>query len=433
MLDIVSDTQFGDGGKGRVIADLALKYSSFYSGGLRSTGADNAGHTVYSGREKFVLSLLPCCVFADKPAYLGRGMALNLSTLLNEILLLEKGGFSPKIMIDPSAHMIMPWHIDLDRINEERQGMYAAGSTRKGVAPVFASKHERTGIRVVDFLQDSTKVNHMLDLYARRVAFAQNGSFLHCKERYINSLSVLSQSVAFLEKILGEVSYEIHDQLKQGKHFLGECSQSEMLDVNNPYYPYGTSSGTNGGAAFWDGIGIAPRKEFLGQSIGVAKAYVTRVGNGPFVTEIEGAIADEIREKGNEYGSRTGRPRRIGWLDIPMIKHAVIPSGLTSLAITKLDILGGMENIPVAVHYQGGDTIPHLCYENVSPHYKIMQGWPAFSSEEYKKQLGNGISHIENYALRSYLEMIQEEVGLPISMLSFGPHSEQFLCYDNPF
>lgn len=457
MLDIVVGTQYGDEGKGRIVHNLAL--DPHYIAAARAQGGNNAGHTVVHENMTYKLNLLPTSVLTKKMGFLGRGMVLDLDVLVQEISGLKEKGIHPQLMIDTRAHVIMPWHKDLDGINEKGNRSYAAGSTGRGIGPVYGSKHERSGIRIIDFFDDIARVEALTLAYATRVAHASGQDQAFLFDRYSDTLFSLRERVGVLRDSLGDVSLEMHRRLLLGEDILGECAQAEMLDVDGAYYPRGTSSGTSA-VAFWNGIGVYPKKAFAGEVIGVAKAYTTRVGSGPFVTEIGGKQSEDwcadskhtrtyedtfcpdvdinssnelekniaLRRKGGEYGTTTERPRRVGWLDIPMIRQSLISSGLDSLAITKIDILGGMDEIPVALHY-GREGVPCLGYEDVKPVYRTMKAWPQFSKDEYREQLDAGIDYIPNKELRAYLQLIQDETGIPISMVTFGQDSSAFLSY----
>lgn len=427
MLDIITGMQFGDEGKGRIVHNLAL--TGKYFAGARAQGGNNAGHTVVHDGEIYKLHLLPAPVLLGKKGYLGRAMVLDLDVLMQEIHSLQKRDLTLDLLIDPRAHVIMPWHKDLDVLNEAKNGDYAAGSTGRGIGPCYASKHERTGIRVTDFFYDNERVNILLEEYTRKVNFLSGGMrFDSIHQKYVSQIAETRSKVTFLEKYFGDVSQGIATDLSLARNILGECAQAEMLDVDGPYYPRGTSSGTSA-VGFWNGIGVGPTRESLGFVIGVTKAYTTRVGKGPFVTEIEGDLAQALREKGGEYGTTTGRARRVGWLDIPMLKHALVPSGITHLALTKLDILGGMETFLIAEHYEDGDIIPSLGYEQVKPVYRTMVGWPAFSEEEYKRQFEHGVDYIPHGALRWFLQTLENHLERPIGMISFGQSSSAFVSY----
>ncbi len=426
MLDIVVGAQFGDEGKGRNVHNLALLDS--YVAGIRAQGANNAGHTIMHEGQIYKLHLVPSAVLAGKKGFLGRGMAINLDVLVGEIEGLQSRGIDPCLMIDPRAHVIMPWHIHLDGLNERANGSSAAGSTGRGVAPVYASKHERTGIRLADIFTDADRVMHMAYLYSERVAFASltrdKNSLL---EEYLSGIKATIDRSGFLVSSLGDVSVAVDGLLREGKDVVGECAQAEMIDVDSPYYPRGTSSGT-GAPGFLNGLGLFPVGQ-VRHVIGVAKAYTTRVGNGPFITEILGDFAETLRQKGGEFGTTTGRARRVGWFDVPMVRYAARTSGFTSLALTKLDILGGMDEIPVAIHYEGRDEIPVLGYDTKIPIFRTMRGWPEMDEMGYRLQFENGISRIPHPGLRAYLEMIQEETGVPISQVCFGQNSSAYISY----
>lgn len=427
MLTIITGAQDGDEGKGRIVHNLALNGNFF--AGARAQGGNNAGHTVVHDGVTYKLHLLPTPVLLGKHGYLGRAMAIDLDVLVNEISSLKNKGLEPEITLDPRAHVIMPWHKDLDRINEKKNGHYAAGSTGRGIGPCYASKHERTGVRVADFFGNKDRVEMLVKDYAARVFYQGESerSINFLQNVYRNSIDDTFNKTSFLQKYLRDVSILVSQDLSERKHILGECAQAEMLDVDSPYYPQGTSSGT-GAAGFMNGLGLFNYKE-IKQVIGVAKPYVTRVGNGAFVTEVDGNLADVLREKGGEYGTTTGRPRRVGWFDVLMLLYAKRSSGLDSIALTKIDILGGLDEVPIAVRYADGNDIPCLGYDKKIPVYEIMSGWPNFSAEEYRRELEGGISKVKNTALREYLEKIQSEVDLPISMISFGQDSKDFVSY----
>ncbi len=294
MLTIVTGMQYGDEGKGRIVHNLALQDS--FAAGARAQGADNAGHTVVHQGETYKLHLVPACVIAGKPGFLGRGMAINLETLCDEIKSLEGRGIHPRIMIDPRAHVIMPWHLDLDGINEKKQGDYAAGSTKKGVAPVYGSKHMRNGVRIADFFSEDKKViSTLCERYAQEVAFQTAGNVFEKIKEYNYRIHDTHQRSSFLEGSIGDVSLALQNLLYNRKGVLGECAQGEMIDVDSPYYPRTTSSNT-GASGFLQGIGLFPYG-YIERVVGVTKAYTTRVWNGPFVTEITGSLQKSFVKK----------------------------------------------------------------------------------------------------------------------------------------
>jgi adenylosuccinate synthase len=427
MLTIVTGAQFGDEGKGRIVHNLCLQEGVV--GGARAQGANNAGHTVVHEGVTYKLHLIPSSVVAGKVGYIGRGVAVDLDVLVDGIEQLQSQGIVAQLVLDPCAHVILPWHLTLDQMDDAAQGKFSAGSTKRGVAPVYAAKHARWGVRVIDFLEHPERVDQVMEHYLHRIANGQSASL---RVAYQQILSKTRQRFLPHKAMVRSVAQDVEQVLQSGAELVGECAQGEMLDVNNPYYPFGTSSVTNA-AGMWTGLGVGAKPQYMGQVIGVAKAYVSRVGQGPFPTEIHGDEAVALREKGKEYGTTTGRPRRVGWFDVPMVQVAKRASGLTGLALTKIDVLGGMEVVKVASAYtfQGElcHDVPAKGYDACVPSYLTLQGWPAFSVDEYREQLGGGVSAVPDPALRHFLQAIEKETGLPIVMVAYGAESDAFVQY----
>jgi len=259
-----------------------------------------------------------------------------------------------------------------------------------------------------------------------------NGQSQELKEEYRKKIMQTQARFSPYRSIVRSVAEEIDKHLQRKEMVVGECAQGEMLDVNNAYYPFGTSSETNA-AGVWVGLGVGAHPMYMGDVIGVAKAYVSRVGNGPFVTEIEGEEGVMLREKGHEYGTTTGRPRRVGWFDVPMVQASRRASGLTGLAITKIDVLGGMDQVKIAVSYnlhgQQIQGLPVIGYGHCVPMYETFAGWPELTKEEYLEELKEGVASVKNDALRLFLQRVEMLVGVPIKMISFGAESDAFISY----
>lgn len=440
MLTVVVGTQFGDEGKGAITHRLSL--DEHIVAGARAQGANNAGHTIHpeelpDNAESYKLHLVPSSVIAGKKGYIGRGCAVDLDVLVKEIEKLKQRGLSPDVVLDPCAHVILPWHKELDGVNDSAQGNFSAGSTRRGVGPVYGAKHERWGIRVADLFEDPKRVEQVQEHYLERCApglfslWTRRTLQKSYSQKLENSKNLFSP---YYEQIVSDVALKVEGLLREEKGIIGECAQGEMLDVNNAYYPRGTSSETNA-PGIWVGLGIGPRPEYLGPVYGVAKAYVSRVGNGPFLTELIGDAEDLLREKGKEYGTTTGRPRRVGWFDAHMVRVANRASGITGLAVTKIDILGGMDNIKLAYDYQTpfskflSNAVLPVDYGLCVPLYETFRGWPDFTEEEYRQQLADGIDGIKDSNLKTYLKAIEATTDLPIHMVSFGPKSGAFTSY----
>lgn len=408
MLDIVVGSQVGDEGKGRIVHNLALQADVV--AGVRAQGGNNAGHTVLHDGKTHKLHLVPSSVVAGKPGYLGRGMLVDIEVLAQEIDHLYEKAFAPALVIDPLVHVIMPWHKELDGINEVQQGVYAAGSTRRGIAPAYGAKHERFGVRLQDLLHPDERLGVYSNFFAHRIAPFVSTPVRELRASFDKDIEKLSGLAGKLPVQVKDVASLVESDLKKRSHIVGEAAQGYMLDVNNENYPFVTSCGT-GAAAMWDGIGLGPRKEYMGEVIGVAKVYTTKVGEGSFAAEIHNDLTDELRRRGWEYGTTTGRDRRIGWFDLEMVRGSVRHSGLTQLALTKLDVLGGIDEI------------------QMHPLKISFHGWPAFSSQDYREQLEAGIDFIPDRYLRAYLQEIRERVAVPIGMVSFGKDSKDFISY----
>lgn len=427
MLRIVHGGQDGDEGKGRVCDNFSQERS--VTGGIRSEGGNNAGHTMVISGETYKLSLVPAAVLSGKLGFLGRGMVIDLDRLQEEISFLKKIFCldSLPLFVDSSAHVIFPWHKIQDGLDSELQGVYAAGSTKRGIAPAYAAKMARWGVRLDDLLHDPGRVTQVRDYYLRLLegGYGQKRDGLVAAfDSYFVDLPAKLDFVA--PYVVPSVSPLILERLERREALVGECAQADHIGVDSPYYPYTTSSGTSA-PGFMGGLGLGPcNVEWV---IAVVKAYMTRVGGGPFLTEMEDqGLAGALRNKGNERGTVTGRDRRIGWLDLPLLRYAVANSGSTGLAITKLDVLGGLEKLFVAHAYSfGEEKIPTLWergpvdLRKCRPSYSQYAGWEDFSASEYREKLDVGrIDFISDLALRKYLQGIQRNVGVPIRMVTFG-------------
>lgn len=435
MLTGVVGTQFGDEGKGAVVHRLSL--SEDIVAGARAQGGNNAGHTIVlpDEDEPYKLHLVPSSVIAGKKGFIGRGCVVDLEVLVQEIAMLRERGHNPDVVLDPCAHVILPWHKALDTINNKKQGNFSAGSTGRGIGPAYGAKHERWGVRVDDLFENKERVQQVLDVYVERLEKdaalfnipADTKTFRKNVEKIKTSFSSLYPC------IVSDVSVQVEKLLQRGEGVLGECAQGEMLDVNNPYYPYGTSSETNAPGLFV-GLGVGLKRDYIGPMYGVAKAYTSRVGDGPFPTEIKGKLGNAIRKKGNEYGTTTGRPRRVGWFDAVIVRAASRASGLEGLVLTKIDVLGGMDMLEIATEYRIAekyfqDQIPPHDYASCALVTEHLFGWTPYTKEGYQRQFANGVSHIEDTNLRKYLEAIERTTELPILMISFGAESDAFISY----
>ena len=414
---VIVGTQWGDEGKGKIIDVLAPKADYI----VRYQGGNNAGHTVVVNDEKFILHLLPSGIINSAGrCIIGPGVVVDLEVLLKEIEELEKRGKNlDSLYIDERAHLIMPYHIEIDKAREEARGENKIGTTQRGIGPCYIDKIARNGIRTGDLLEmDRFKdklewnikdKNDMLQRYGKET-FELEALY----EKYVD----LAQKIK--HRIIDAVS-EVNEAVDNNKTVLFEGAQALMLDIDYGTYPYVTSSSpTAGGAAV--GAGVSPRK--IERVLGVMKAYTTRVGEGPFPTEEDNETGEILRKTGGEYGSNTGRPRRCGWLDLVIGKYGVMINGLTDIVLTKLDVLDGFDKVKIAVAYE----IDGKRYVNYPPNlrkskeikviYEEFDGWK------------EDISKIKNYDelpenCKKYIKFIEEFLGCPVSMVSVGPERTQ--------
>lgn len=417
---ILVGAQWGDEGKGK-ITDLLARTADVI---VRFGGGNNAGHTVIVGDQKFELHLIPSGIlYAEKINIIGNGVVIDPAALVKEMQMLEERGISlDNFFISEIAHVIMPYHRLLDKLEEERKGEGKIGTTGKGIGPAYTDKVARRGIRLIDtfdkerFYRRLTDALEYQNLLLEKVYGVEPLKAEDIMEEYREYIDIIRKHVTDTTLLLDKAR-------REGKEIFFEGAQGTLLDVDYGTYPYVTSSNpTAGGVCTGTGFGPAG----IDGVIGVAKAYVTRVGEGPFPTELKNETGDYLREKGHEYGVTTGRPRRCGWFDIPIIKHAVRVNGLTELALTKLDVLTGMEELKVCVGYKyQGEYLSEFPLEqetlfNCEPVYETMAGW----SEDI-----SGYTEYEQLpqAARAYIEYIEKESGIPVKIIGTGPEREQII------
>jgi len=412
--------QWGDEGKGK-ITDFFAGNSDYV---VRFHGGNNAGHTVIVDGNIFKLHLIPSGVIYGGPlSIIGNGVVIDPKALIDEINYLKDKGVDPKLMVSDRAHVIMPYHIALDGALSNHQENLAAGSTNRGIAPVYADKMFRNGIRMIDLLEPSVfseKLNKGFAFNKKLIENVLGQSFSPTIEEV---LETYIQYGKILEPYITDVSVELYKAHMQGKRILFEGAQGISLDVDHGIYPFTTSSNT---AAGHISIGSGVTFHKVDRIIGVTKAYLSRVGESPLPSEVEDSDADLIREKGGEYGTTTGRPRRIGWLDLVQVRQAVRVSGLTEIALTKLDVLNNIPEIPICTSYKINDTetkempasLTH--YRNAKPVYKKLVGWGNLPENVWDK--GYDALPIE---IKNYITFIENEVGCPIKIVSVGPQRHE--------
>ncbi len=422
---IVVGTQWGDEGKGKITDLLAGEMDIV----VRYQGGHNAGHTIVVDDQTFALQLVPSGIlYSHITAVIGNGVVVEPSVLLDEISMLESKGIdTSKLKISSNAHLILPYHLEIDRITERYLGKNKLGTTKRGIGPSYADKAARIGIRVQDLL-DPKIFKTKLEAVAK-----EKNTIL---TRVYNQLPIDTEEI--LDKFLNEYAPKIapmicdsvdflHNSLSENKNILLEGAQATFLDLDHGTYPYVTSSNpTAGGACVGSGIGPM----HISRVIGIAKSYVTRVGSGPFPTELEDELGDLLVQKGHEYGTNTGRKRRTGWLDAVMLKHAIRLNSLSELAVTKLDVLDDFETVKICVGYEiDGKTTDKMPYHQSDLHhvkavYEEFDGW------------NTSISKVEDYndlpdQAKVYINRISEILSVPVNFVGVGPKRNQVAVIAN--
>jgi len=420
---IVVGTQWGDEGKGK-LTDLLAKDMGLV---VRYQGGHNAGHTIVVGGEAFALQLVPSGVlYPHTTPVIGNGVVVDPAVLVAERDMLEARGVdTSRLVVSGNAHLVMPYHYELDRATERSLGKNRLGTTKRGIGPAYADKAARIGLRVQDLL-DAKIFRQKLDVVLREknavLAKVFNRLALDGDEIARLYLDELAPQVA---PMIGDAVGLVHEALDRGEEVMLEGAQATFLDLDHGTYPYVTSSNpTAGGACV--GSGIGPRD--ITRVVGIAKAYVTRVGAGPFPTEVEGTTADLLVERGHEYGTNTGRRRRPGWLDLVMLRHAVRLNSLSEIALTKLDVLSALPSVKLCVAYEAdGERLARMPYHQsvlhkVTPVYEEMEGW------EEDLSAVTSVAHLPK-AARAYVEAIAALSGVPVGYVGVGPGREQYVRF----
>ena len=421
---VVLGAQWGDEGKGKVTdffassADLVVRFQ----------GGNNAGHTIVVGEDKIALSLTPSGVlYPNCVPVIGSGCVVDLGFLKKELEMLNEKNISTKnLALSANAHVIMPYHKILDELIEESLGDKKIGTTKKGIGPCYADKIQRYGIRVQDLLDDSVfaeKLNSNLNEKNNLLTKIYNHDPLSADE----IIEEFCEYKEMVQQHISDTSLLVSNAIKENKFILFEGAQGTLLDIDHGTYPFVTSSNTSAANAA-TGSGIGPLN--LDRVVGVTKAYISRVGSGPFITEQENEIGDYLIEKGAEFGVVTGRRRRCGWLDLISLKYSVRVNSLSELFITKLDVLSGLEEIQLGVGYKYNDEIltdyPYdqkVAYE-AEPIYETMQGWDEdiTSVDKFEDLPSNA---------QKYIKAIEDFIGVPITFISVGPERNQNIIISN--
>lgn len=419
--NIVVGTQWGDEGKGKIIDIIASRADVV----VRSQGGNNAGHTVVNDGQTYKLHLIPSGIlYKNTLCLIGAGVVLDPKDLLSEIDSLSPRGVSfDNLKIDPRAHVVMPWHITLDGLSEKFRGNSDIGTTKRGIGPCYMDKYERCGIRVYDLVHPEVFAEkvRMTGKLKNKIITEVYGGEPHDIEAIIKEYTEYGKRLA---KYVDDVSVIVYEAAKANKTIMFEGAQATLLDIDFGTYPYVTSSHPLS-AGVCVGTGVGPM--IISNIIGVAKAYTTRVGKGPFPTELDDEIGEAIRNKGGEFGTTTGRPRRTGWFDAVIVRHSVRVNGLSSLAINKLDTLGGIGDLKVCVAYK-------------KPDGTVIENFPAALEEladcvpvyETLKGFDDDVSSCRSFdelpeACKKYIERLEELCDCHISMVGVGPDREQII------
>lgn len=419
-VDVLLGLQWGDEGKGKIVDVLTPEYDVI----ARFQGGPNAGHTLIFNGMKHVLHTIPSGVFhPEKQNVVGNGVVIDPVIFRKEIESLKARGVDPtaNLFLSKKAHLILPTHRLLDAASEHAKGKAKIGSTLKGIGPTYMDKTGRNGLRVGDLLSvqfaeryEALKQKHLGMLSAIGEDIPQPFDLAEAEAEWMEAVSFM-QGLRLIDS-----EHFLNQALASGKKILAEGAQGTMLDIDFGTYPFVTSSNTITAGAC-TGLGIAPNR--IGEVIGIFKAYCTRVGSGPFPTELDNELGESLRQAGGEFGATTGRPRRTGWLDLPQLKYAAMVNGATQLAMMKSDVLSAFDTIQVCTHYlHQGERIDYLPYginpDEVTPIYEEHAGWTEdLTNVTREADLPN--------ALKEYKRMIERETGIPISILSVGPDRKQ--------
>ncbi|MFW9794872.1 MAG: adenylosuccinate synthase [Candidatus Thorarchaeota archaeon] len=415
---VVVGLQWGDEGKGKIVDFLAEDFDIV----VRFQGGSNAGHTVIIGDEVHKFRIMPTGAVRGKSVVIGNGVVVDPKVLWTELEQLKAAGLKVNLLISDRAHLITPYHIQIDELQEISKGEQKVGTTKRGIGPTYSDKVSRIGVRLSDFLHGAKQQWNLLQTSSQRRIETQYES-----EVKMTAFDEFRMMVDKLLPYVGDCGEYLDSELNNGKRILFEGAQGTMLDIDHGTYPFVTSSNCVSSAAS-SGTGIPFSK--IGKVLGISKAYLTRVGTGPFPTELDDAVGQQMRDQGNEYGTVTGRPRRCGWLDLVALRYAVRINGCELLALTKVDVLTGINPLKICVAYEinGAEvtTLPANAYHYslAKPVYKEFEGWPSVSSTTYSEFPDT---------LKKYVEFIEHNTGTKIAVISIGPKRSQTIVIDDLF
>ena len=417
-ITVIIGAQWGDEGKGK-ITDFFSAQSDYI---VRFQGGNNAGHTIILDERTLKLHLIPSGVLHPNcKLVIGNGVVIDPTVLINEIDMLKKEGLGVNLLISDRAHLIMPYHVDIDHHLTALQNDLAAGSTRSGIAPVYADKMYRHGLRIIDLFNQDVFAKRLKKSFGFNKKLVENVFEEKFDYSYETILNKYLEYAEIIEPYVGNVAQKLSAADKQGKAILFEGAQGACLDVDHGLYPFTTSSNVVAGQVeAGSGVGLNRKKRV----VGIAKAYLTYVGRGPLPTEIAPPLEDQIREVGQEYGTTTGRARRIGWIDLVQLKYANQLNGFTELILTKVDVLTGLPEIKLCVGYEiNGQKVDYVpadleSFAQIKPIYETLPG---------RKSLPDHIKNIDEcpLELKSFIKKIEDFTGNSISLISYGPDRNQ--------
>lgn len=423
---VIVGAQWGDEGKGKII-DYLSKQADVV---VRGQGGNNAGHTVVVGDKKYALHLIPSGIlYKDTINVIGNGVVFDPKGFIEEIESLEAAGVSvDNIKVSSRAHLVLPYHKVIDALSEEKKGKDKIGTTKKGIGPCYMDKVERSGIRICDFIDPSVfkeKLKYQIENKNKIITAIYGGEALDFETIY----KEYSEYAKVIKNYVDDTTVIVNDAVEANEKVLFEGAQGSLLDIDLGTYPFVTSSHPTAGG-FAVGTGIGPNK--IEKVLGIVKAYTTRVGKGPFVTELFNETGDAIREAGHEFGTTTGRPRRCGWLDTVLVNYSKRINGMTTMSLMLLDVLTGFDTLKICTGYQYGDEVitnypaSLKVLSECTPVYEELPGW----SED--------ITQVETFDdlpenAKKYVKRIEELIGLPISIVSVGPKRKQTIIREDIF
>jgi adenylosuccinate synthase len=424
---IVVGLQWGDEGKGKIVDFLSEKADAV----ARYQGGHNAGHTVVINNEKFILHLIPSGIlYKNKICAIGNGVVVDPAALIQEINGLRKRGIEvgKNLLLSKNAHLIMPYHVVLDRENEKLRGAKSIGTTGRGIGPAYCDKISRSGIRIADLLQPAL-FREKLKSNLYHINFLLENLY---KVPALDEDAIFHEYMGYAEKLrpfIADTDILVNEIISKKKNILLEGAQGTLLDIDHGTYPFVTSSNAIAGGAC-TGLGVGPTK--IAKVLGVVKAYTTRVGGGPFPTEIQDSLGEKIREKGGEYGATTGRPRRCGWLDMVVLRHSVRINGVTGIAITKLDILDGLDRIKICTSYRHNRKI----HEEFPKELNILQECePVYDEVDGWSESTLGMRNFKELpkAAKDYIRKIEKMLGVRVHLISTGQRRDELILLKAQF